>query len=74
MESGDLDADAGLITENFIANVPGPPEPLVGREVRLAEMKKAFPDLKINVQDIFGTGDKVTVLAHSEGTHQGTFQ
>ncbi|MFI8342266.1 ester cyclase [Streptomyces sp. NPDC085639] len=37
-------------------------------------MKDAFPDLKIKVQEIFGAGDKVTVLLRSEGTHQGVFQ
>ncbi|MDV5149790.1 ester cyclase [Streptomyces sp. SBC-4] len=77
VESGDLDAAEHMLTENFIANVPGHPEPLVGRDVwRLGTqaMKDAFPDLKINVQDIFGVGDMVTVLLHFEGTHQGAFQ
>ncbi|CAL9354161.1 hypothetical protein SUDANB6_00527 [Streptomyces sp. enrichment culture] len=77
LENGDLDAAAGMITENFIAHVPGTPEPFVGREIWLLGargMKQAFPDLKIDVLDIFGTGDKVTVLVHFEGTHQGRFQ
>lgn len=77
MENGDLDAAAGLLTEDFIANVPGSPEPLVGREVWLQgarQMRQAFPDLRINVLDVFGAGDKVTVLAHFEGTHRGEFQ
>lgn len=77
LESGDLDACVELLTENFIANVPGLPDPLHGREVwRLGAqaMLEAFPDLKIDVQDIFGVGDKVTVLVHFHGTHQGAFQ
>ncbi|NUK51584.1 ester cyclase [Streptomyces lunaelactis] len=37
-------------------------------------LKDAFPDLKINVQDMFSVGDKVTVLVHFQGTHQGAFQ
>ena len=77
LENGDLDAAAGMITEDFVANVPGCPEPLVGREVWLAGargMREAFPDLRINVLDIFGTGDKVTALVRFEGTHRGTFQ
>ncbi|MFD3993279.1 ester cyclase [Streptomyces sp. NPDC058583] len=51
VESGDFDAAEHLLTENFIANVPGLPEPLVGRDVwRLGTrtMKDAYPDLKIN--------------------------
>ncbi|MDX2561242.1 ester cyclase [Streptomyces sp. TX20-6-3] len=77
VESGDLDAAERLMTEDFIAHVPGLPEPLVGRDVwRLGTqtMKDAFPDLTINVKDIFGVGDKVTVLLRFEGTHRGTFQ
>ncbi|WP_237291618.1 ester cyclase [Streptomyces sp. Sge12] len=77
VESGDLDAAEQMLTQDFIANVPGSPAPLVGRDVwRLGTqaMKDAFPDLKIMVQEIFGAGDKVTVLLRFEGTHQGAFQ
>lgn len=77
VESGDLDSAERMLTEDFIANVPGSPVPLVGRDVwRLGTqaMKEAFPDLRIDVRDIFGVGDKVTVLVHFEGTHQGAFQ
>ncbi|MGW9453427.1 ester cyclase [Streptomyces sp. NPDC055632] len=77
VENGELEVAAGMLTEDFIANVHGMPEPFVGREIWLygtRGMKEAFPDLKINVQDIFGVGDKVTVLVTFEGTHQGAFQ
>ncbi|MFD5411860.1 ester cyclase [Streptomyces nojiriensis] len=77
VESGDLDAAEQMLTEDFIANVPGSLVPLIGRDVwRLGTqaMKDAFPDLKIRVQDIFGVGDKVTVLLRFEGTHRGAFQ
>lgn len=77
VESGDFDAAEKLLTEDFIANVPGSPDPLHGRETwRLGTqiMKDAFPDLKINVQEMFGVGDKVTVLVHFQATHQGAFQ
>ncbi|WP_314613100.1 nuclear transport factor 2-like protein [Streptomyces stackebrandtii] len=33
LESGDLDACVGMLTENSIANVPGVPDPLHGREI-----------------------------------------
>ncbi|MGX1884802.1 ester cyclase [Streptomyces sp. NPDC055287] len=77
VESGDLDAAEQMLTENFIANLPGNLDPLHGREIwRLGTqaMTDAFPDLKINVQDMFSAGDKVTVLVHFQGTHQGAFQ
>ncbi|MFD4023196.1 ester cyclase [Streptomyces sp. NPDC058576] len=77
VESGELDEAAQMLTENFIANVPGSPDPLHGREIwshGTKIMKDAFPDLKITVQDMFGVGDKVTVLVHFQATHQGAFQ
>ncbi|WP_247197122.1 ester cyclase [Streptomyces sp. GESEQ-35] len=77
VESDDFDAAEQMLTEDFIANVPGSPDPLHGREVwRMGTkiMKDAFPDLKIDVQEMFGVGDKVTVLVHFQGTHQGAFQ
>ncbi|MFD9004779.1 ester cyclase [Streptomyces sp. NPDC059582] len=77
LESGDLDACVQLLTEDFTANVPGLPDPLHGREVwrqGAQAMLTAFPDLRIDVQDMFGVADKVTVLVHFHGTHQGAFQ
>ncbi|GGK07823.1 hypothetical protein GCM10011583_44650 [Streptomyces camponoticapitis] len=77
LQSGDLDACAELVTENFIANLPGLPDPLHGREIwklGAQTMFEAFPDLRIQVEDMFGVDDKVTVRVHFEGTHQGTFQ
>lgn len=77
MAGGDLDACVEVLAEDFIANVPGAPEPLHGRETwRLGAqtMLEAFPDLKITVEEMFGVNDKVAVRAHFRGTHQGVFQ
>ncbi|MFI9051978.1 ester cyclase [Streptomyces sp. NPDC053427] len=77
LQSGDLDACAAMLTENFIANVPGMPDPLHGREVwklGAQAMLEAFPDLQIQVEDMFSVDDKVAVRVHFRGTHQGTFQ
>lgn len=77
VQSGEIDTAEQMLTEDFIANVPGSPEPLLGREVWRAGseiMLSAFPDLRINVQDMFGVGDKLTVLVSFEATHTGTFQ
>ncbi|WP_329389474.1 ester cyclase [Streptomyces sp. NBC_01351] len=77
LERGDLDACVEMLTEDFIANLPGVPEPLRGREVwRLGAqaMLDGFPDLRINVEDMFGVDDKVAVRVHFRGTHRGTFQ
>ncbi|MDK0523943.1 ester cyclase [Streptomyces sp. ML-6] len=72
-----IDAGQRHQVDNFIANIPGSEEPRHGREVWFQgteEMLGAFPDLKIDVQDIFGIDDKVTVLLRFRGTHLGAFQ
>ncbi|MFI2209189.1 ester cyclase [Streptomyces sp. NPDC020141] len=77
VQSRDLDTAEKPLTENFIANVPGTAEPLRGRENwRMGSeiMLDAFPDLTIDVRDIFGVGDKVTVLVAFQATHLGAFQ
>jgi steroid delta-isomerase-like uncharacterized protein len=77
LRSGDLDACAALLTENFIVNLPGLPEPLHGREIwkfGAQAMLDGFPDLDVTVEDVFGAGDRVAVRAHFSGTHTGTFQ
>lgn len=77
LQRGDLDASVELLTEDFIANLPGLPEPLHGREIwklGAQAMREGFPDLRIDIEDIFGAGDKVAVRVHLHGTHEGPFQ
>ncbi|MFE5809873.1 ester cyclase [Streptomyces sp. NPDC056491] len=77
VEAGDLDAAQDMLAEDFIANLPGSDEPRRGRAIwreGAQAMLEAFPDLKIDVQDIFGADDKITVLLRFRGTHLGTFQ
>ncbi|MFJ5264763.1 ester cyclase [Streptomyces sp. NPDC088387] len=73
----ELDACVGLLTDNFIANVPGAPDPLHGTEIWRAgaqAMWEGFPDLEINVEDMFAADDKVAVRVRFRGTHRGDFQ
>ncbi|HYN93029.1 MAG TPA: ester cyclase [Pilimelia sp.] len=77
LHRGDLDALAELVAEDFIANLPGLPEPLHGRETWQAGvqvMRDGFPDLQVDLEDIFGAGDKVAVRVRFRGTHTGPFQ
>ena len=77
LQQGDLDACAEQLTENFIINLPGLPEPLHGREVwkfGVEAMLDGFPDLRITIADIFGAADRVAVRLHLSGTHTGSFQ
>jgi steroid delta-isomerase-like uncharacterized protein len=53
------------------------PEPLQGRETwqqGYELVKRAFPDLKIRVDDLVAAGDKVALRLTLSGTHQGEFQ
>ncbi|ADB31110.1 protein of unknown function DUF1486 [Kribbella flavida DSM 17836] len=74
---GDLEASVELLTENFIVNLPGLPEPVYGREVwklGAQAMLDGFPDLQIDIEDMFAAGDKVAVRVGFRGTHRGQFQ
>ncbi|MFD3698807.1 ester cyclase [Streptomyces sp. NPDC058646] len=76
LESGDLDACAEMLTEDFLADLPGLPAPLHGREIwrpGARSMLDGFPDLRIAVEDMFGADDRVAVRVHFRGTHRGTF-
>lgn len=76
-QAGDLDAAVELLATDFIANIPGVPQPLHGPEIwRMGaqSMLDGFPDLQIEIQDIFGAGDRVAVRLQFQGTHDGPFQ
>ncbi|GAA4954813.1 ester cyclase [Actinoplanes utahensis] len=77
LQRGDLDACAGHLTDDFIVNLPGLPDPLHGRDVWRAgvqAMRDGFPDLRHTIEDIFAAGDRVAVRLRFTGTHTGTFQ
>lgn len=77
LQCGDLDASAEFLTEDFIINLPGLSEPLHGREIwkmGVQSMLDGFPDLRIDIEDIFGADDKVAVRVRFHGTHDGPFQ
>jgi predicted ester cyclase len=62
---------------DFIADLPGLPEPVHGREIWTLgadALWNGFPDLCIEITDIFGVGDRVAVRLRFSGTHDGEFQ
>ncbi|MFB6723590.1 ester cyclase [Kribbella sp. NPDC056345] len=76
LTDGDIDQAAEHLTEDFVANQPGRPEPTIGRDPwkqGTQYMLSAFPDLKVTIDEIFGHEDKVVVRLHFDGTHQGPF-
>lgn len=77
IQDQDVDASLEFLAEDFIANIPGLDEPLHGRDIwriGLETMLAAFPDLRIDIENIFCVGDEVAVRLRFAGTHRGTFQ
>jgi steroid delta-isomerase-like uncharacterized protein len=74
--AGDLDACEARAAPDLVMNLAEVPEPMHGREIwrQGAElMKRAFPDLRAQIQDIFGAEDRVAVRLTFRGTHSGGF-
>ncbi|ONM46623.1 ester cyclase [Nocardia donostiensis] len=77
MQHKDLDESLELLTDDFIANIPGLDEPRRGRDAwrfGVEAMHEAFPDLRVEIENIFSVGDEVAVRLRFSGTHKGTFQ
>jgi predicted ester cyclase len=72
----DLDACVGLLAPDFTINLAGAPYPMRGARAwrRNAEtLFSAFPDIRIEVEDVFAAADKVAVRARLSGAHTGEF-
>jgi steroid delta-isomerase-like uncharacterized protein len=72
---GDLQAAAAARADDFVAHVPGLPDPLDGDGWRgfIATFLGGFPDLQLIVEDMVAAGDRVAVRWTFQGTHRGEF-
>ena len=76
LNAGDLDACVELTSPDLIINLAELPEPLHGRDIwreGAAMFRRAFPDLHAEIEDIFGSGDRVAVRVSMSGTHRGEY-
>jgi steroid delta-isomerase-like uncharacterized protein len=76
LNAGDLDACIELAGPDLIINLAELPEPLYGRDIwreGAAMFRRAFPDLRAEIEDIFGSGDRVAVRLRMRGTHEGDY-
>ncbi|MFN3405922.1 MAG: ester cyclase [Cytophagaceae bacterium] len=76
MESGDLDELDKYIDANINEHTPDPAfnsekEGLEGVKSILAKYKKIFPDLKVEIKELFGDGEKYVVYSVFKGTQKG---
>jgi steroid delta-isomerase-like uncharacterized protein len=50
---------------------PGVPEGFEGRKMFYSAMLAAFPDMQVQLEDVFAEGDKLVTRWSVRGTHQG---
>ena len=75
LSAGDIDGFGDLIADDFVEHdeVPGM-EPTKDGVKQLFHMyRAAFPDLRMEPQDILASGDKVVARVRGTGTNQGEF-
>ncbi len=72
----DLDRYLQGIDDSYVGESETMPGPIRGREgVRqtIDILLKAFPDLRVEVEQILASGDHVVTRVHLTGTHKGNF-
>jgi steroid delta-isomerase-like uncharacterized protein len=77
LNTGEIDRCQDLLSPDFIINLFGLPSPLQGRDIwrqNVDQMYRAFPDLRADIDDIFGSDGRVAVRLTFHGTHQDEFQ
>ncbi|MDQ4045722.1 MAG: ester cyclase [Chloroflexota bacterium] len=76
-DQGKLDVIDELIASDFIGHGTAAEGGDQGREAYrqfVVQMRTAFPDLKMTVEDQVAEGDKVVTRFRARGTHLGEFQ
>jgi len=75
ISAGDIDGFGELVAEDFVEHeeTPGLEPSKEGVKQFFHMYKAAFPDLRMEAQDILVSGDKVVARARATGTHQGEF-
>ena len=70
-----VDALGDFMAEDMVDHNPPPIEKpgLEGLKDMFRMYFSAFPDIKIQVEDVIAEGDKVVMRATTTGTHQGEF-
>lgn len=76
LNARDIDGLLANMADDFVINIAGAPGPRYGKEAwreNIDLVLGAFSDLRAEVQDCFGTEDKVAVRLTFHGTHTGEF-
>jgi steroid delta-isomerase-like uncharacterized protein len=75
INAGDIDGFGQQLADDFVEHdeIPGIPPTKDGVIQYFRIMLDAFPDLRMDVQDSFASGDKAVARLRVSGTHMGEF-
>ena len=75
LSTGDIDGFGDLIADDFVEHeeTPGLEPTKEGVKQFFHMYRAAFPDLRMEPQDVVASGDKVVARARATGTNQGEF-
>jgi len=75
INAGDIDGFADLLADDFIEHeeTPGLAPTKEGVRQFFTMYRAAFPDLRMDVEDLVASGDKVVTRLMATGTNQGSF-
>ena len=75
LSAGDIDGFGDLIADDFVEHeeTPGLEPTKEGVKQFFHMYRAAFPDLRMEPQDVLATGDKVVARTRATGTNQGEF-
>jgi steroid delta-isomerase-like uncharacterized protein len=75
INAGDIDGFGDLLAEDFIEHeeTPGLEPTKEGVKTFFRMYRAAFPDLRMDVEDLVASGDKVVTRLRASGTNQGDF-
>ncbi len=75
LSAGDIDGFGDLVADDFVEHeeTPGLEPTKEGVKQLFRMYTAAFPDLRMEAEDILASGDKVVARVRGTGTHQGEF-
>lgn len=75
ISAGDVDAFGDLLADDFVEHeeLPGLEPTKDGVKAFFQMYIAAFPDLRMDAEDVLESGDKVVARVRATGTHQGEF-
>jgi steroid delta-isomerase-like uncharacterized protein len=75
INAGDIDGFGRQLADDFVERdeIPGLPPTKEGVVQYFRLLLAAFPDMKMDVQDSFASGDKAVARLRVSGTHKGEF-